>query len=119
MQYNNLMIESDINDNINNLKEKQNEKSLYQIKLITKQYNEMTILIKKENSKLNFICYYYKDYFKISFQNSFSLEDLKKISNYFLQFTEINSIFNEINFNSKKGQEYLDGNENKEEKIID
>ena len=58
-----------------------------------------------------------KDYFKISFQNSFSLEDLKKISNYFLQFTEINSIFNEINFNSKKGQEYLDGNENKEEKI--
>ena len=34
-----------------------------------------------------------------------------------MQFTEINSIFNEINFNSKKGQKYLDGNENIEEKI--
>ena len=78
MKYNYLMIESDIQNNINNLKEKQNEKSIYQIKLITKKYNEITILIKRENSKLNFICYYYKDYFKISFQNSFSLEDLKK-----------------------------------------
>ena len=70
MQYNNLMIESDINDNINNLKEKQNEKSLYQIKLITKQYNEMIILIKKENSKLNFICLLKiisKYHFKIAF----------------------------------------------------
>ena len=117
MKYNYLMIESDIQNNINNLKEKQNEKSIYQKKLITKQYNEITNLIKRENSKLNFICYYYKDYFKISFQNSFSLEDLKKISNYFFQFTEINSIFNEINFNSKKGQKYLDGNENIEEII--
>ena len=78
MKYNYLMIESDIQNNINNLKEKQNEKSIYQKKLITKQYNEITNLIKRENSKLNFICYYYKDYFKISFQNSFSLEDLKK-----------------------------------------
>ena len=111
------MIESDIENKINNSQENPNDESLYQIKIITKQYNEMTILIKKENSKLNFICYYYKDYFKISFQNSFSLEDLKKISNYFLQITEINSIFNEINFNSKKGQKYLDGNENIEEII--
>ena len=107
------MIESDIENKINNSKENPNDKSLYQIKLITKQYNEMTLLIEKENSKLKI----YKNYFKISFQNSFSLEDLKTISNYFLQFTEINNIFNEINFNSKKGKEYIDGNENNEEKI--
>ena len=78
MKFNYLMKESDIENTINNSKEKQNKKNQYQIKLITKQLNEMTILIKRENTKLNFFCYYYKDYFKISFQNSYSLEDLKK-----------------------------------------
>ena len=113
------MIESDEQNEINNSKGEHKKKveNLYKIKLITKQENEMTILIKIENSKLNFICYYFKDYFKISFQNSFSLEELKKKSNYFLQFTEIKGIFDEIYDNPKKGEEYLDGNENLLEKI--
>ena len=111
------MIESDNENNFNNSKEKPKKASLYQINLITKQLNEMTIEIKSEKSKLNIFCYYSKDYFKISFQKSFSLEDLKKLSNYFLQFTEINNIFNEINLNSKKGQECLEGNENIDESI--
>ena len=113
------MIESDEQNEINNTegKHEKKEEYLYKIKLITKQENKKTILIKIENSKLNFICYYFKDYFKISFQNSFSLEELKKKSNYFLQFTEIKGIFDEIYDNPKKGEEYLDGNENLLEKI--
>jgi hypothetical protein len=113
------MIESDEQNEINNSKgeQKKNVEYLYKIKLITKQENEMTIIIKIENSKLNFICYYFKDYFKISFQNSFSFEELKKKSNYFFQFTEIKDIFDELYNNPKKGEEYLDGNENLLEKI--
>ena len=80
------MIESDEQNEINNSEgeHKKKEENLYKIKLITKQDNEMTILMKIKNSKLNFTCYYFKDYFKISFQNSFSLEELKKKKKIFL-----------------------------------
>ena len=63
------------------------------------------------------MCYYYKDYFKTSFKSSYSFDKLKKQSNYFNQFSEVKEVFNEIYFNTKKGQEYLDGNENLEETI--
>ena len=113
------MKESNEQNEINNSEgeHKKKEEYLYETKLITKQENEITILIKIENSKLNFTCYYLKDYFKTSFRNSFSLEELKQKSNYFLQFTEIKDIFDEIYNNPKKGKEYLDGNENSDEKI--
>jgi hypothetical protein len=77
------MIESDEQNEINNSEgeDKKKEEYLYKRTIITKQDNEMTILMKIKNSKLNFTCYYFKDYFKISFQNSFSLEELKKKKN--------------------------------------
>ena len=93
------------------------QNDIYKIKLITKQYNEVFILIKNEKSELSFICYYYKDYFKITFKNTFSLDKLKEQLNYYNQFSEIKEVFNEIYCNPKKGQEYLNGNENTEEKI--
>ena len=107
----NILVDSK-NLSIDNL---QNE--IYEFKLITKQDNEVFILIKNEKSELSFICYYYKDYFKITFKNAFSLDKLKEQLNYYNQFSEIKEVFNEIYCNPKKGQEYLNGNENKKEKI--
>ena len=90
---------------------------VYKLTKKTKQANETIILIQIEKSELSIICYYYKDYFKITFKNSFSFDKLKEQSNYYNQFSDIKEIFSEIYFNPKKGQEYLDGNENLEDKI--
>ena len=89
----------------------------YKLHIITKQANDVSISIEYEKSELVFKCSYYKDYFKIIFKNSFSLDKLKEKSNYFNQFSEIKEVLYEIYFNPKKGQEYLDGNENLEDKI--
>ena len=107
----NFLIESKLEQNDSEVPD------IYKLKIITKQANEAFILIGNEKSELSFTFYYYKDYFKITFKNSFSLDKLKEQSNYFNQFSEIKEIFNEIYFNPKKGQEYLDGNENLEDNI--
>ena len=57
----NILVDSK-NLSIDNL---QNE--IYEFKLITKQDNEVFILIKNEKSELSFICYYYKELLKILF----------------------------------------------------
>ena len=90
---------------------------IYKLQIKTKQANEIFILIEIENSELSFTCYYYKDYFKITFKNTFSLDKLKEQSNYYNQFSEIKEVLNEIYFNPKKGKEYLEGNENLEDTI--
>ena len=110
-------INTSINSENNIINSKKNEISVYKLKLISKQKNEIYLTIENKESELSFICYYCKDFFKYFFKNSFSLEKLKEQSNYFNQFSEIKQIFTEIYFNSKKGKEYMDGNENLDEKI--
>ena len=90
--------------------------------IITKK-NKVKLTIKiiesKEplQSKLLFNCYFFKDYLKVSFQNTFSFDELKKGSLFYNQFTNINEVFKELYFNEKAGQEYIDGNENSDDKI--
>lgn len=113
-------IEIDKSSNLMEFQIPQNDLKIpdvYKLKIKTKQANETIILIQIEKSELSIICYYYKDYFKITFKNSFSFDKLKEQSNYYNQFSDIKEILNEIYFNPKKGQEYLDGNENLEDKI--
>ena len=52
----------------------------------------------------------YKDYYKTTFKNTISLDELKDQSNYYKQFSEIKEVLNEIKFNPNKGKEYLEGN---------
>ena len=88
----------------------------YISQIITKQ-NKVKLIIKIKESKLSFLCYFFKDYFKISFENSFSLDDLKKKSLFYNQFTSINEVYKELNHNEKKGEEYIEGNESVDNKI--
>ena len=88
-----------------------------ELTIITKQANKAFITIKKEKSELSFICYYYKDYFKTVFKNTFSFDKLKELSQYYNQFSEIKEVYNEIYFNPKKDQVYLQGNENLQDEI--
>ena len=84
----------------------------YKFRITTKQANEVSISIEHEKSELIFKSFFYKDNPEIIFQNSFSLDKLKEKSNYYNQFSEVKEVLDEIYFNPKKGQEYLDGNEN-------
>ena len=62
----NFLIESKLDQNDSEVPD------IYKLKIITKQANEAFILIGNEKSELSFTFYYYKDYFKITFKNSFS-----------------------------------------------
>ena len=83
----------------------------YEIKINTDLNNQMNLSIYIKDSKLFFICYFYKNYFKKTFSNSYSLDDLKKSSSYFKQFNSEYEILNEIINNKYKGKENIQGNE--------
>ena len=76
----------------------------YEIKINTDLNNEMNLSIYIKDSKLFFICYFYKNYFKKTFSNSYSLDDLKKSSSYFKQFNSEYEILNDIINNKYKGK---------------
>ena len=90
----------------------------YDIKINTNLNNEMNLSIYIKDSKLFFICYFYKNYFKKTFSNSFGLDELKKSSSYFKQFNSENEILNEIMNNKYKGKENIKGNEETSNSII-
>lgn len=86
------------------------------LEIITKQ-NKLRLIITIKESKLSFYCYFFKDYFKTSFENSFSLDELKKSCLFYNQFSDINEVFKELSYNEKKEKTYLEGNENLDNKI--
>ena len=89
----------------------------YNRKIHTKQNNEMNLIIEIKNNKLAFTCFYEKNYFKKTFTNSYTLEELKTISSYFEQFKQIRLVLNEIKGNQNKGQEYIEKDEENSDSI--
>ena len=83
----------------------------YDIKLTTKENNEMNISIGYKDSKLSITAFFYKNYFKKTFSNSFTLDELKESSSYYKQFNNEKEIINEIVNNKLKGEEKIEGNE--------
>lgn len=92
--------------------------SSYESLIIVTKHNKIKLIIKVKESNLSFYCYFFRDFIKTSFENKFSLDELKKKCLFFNQFTDINEVFKELYFNEKKGQEYIIGNENLDDKII-
>ena len=92
--------------------------NLYESILIITKHNKIRLILKIKESKLSFYCYFFRDYIKTSFEKNFSLDDLKKLSLFYNQFTDINEVFKELYYNEKKGQEYIIGNENSDDKIV-
>ena len=90
----------------------------YESLIIVTKHNKIKLIIKVKESNLSFYCYFFRDYIKASFESKFSLDELKKKCLYYNQFTDINEVFKELYFNKKKGQEYIIGNENLDDKII-
>ena len=84
---------------------------IYDIKLKTKENNEMNISIGYIDSKLSITAFFYKNYFKKTFSNSFTLDELKESSSYYKQFNNEKEIINEIVNNKLKGEEKIEGNE--------
>lgn len=83
----------------------------YDIILKTKENNEMNVSIAYKDSKLSIIAFFYKNYFKKTFSNSFALDELKESSSYYKQFNSEKEIINEIINNKLKGEEKTEGNE--------
>ena len=83
----------------------------YDLKLKTKENNEMNISIGYIDSKLSITAVFYKNYFKKTFSNSFTLEKLKESSSYYKQFNNEKEVINEILNNKLKGEEKIEGNE--------
>ena len=83
----------------------------YSITLITKENNIMNVLIIEKKSKLFIAAAFNKNYFRKTFVNFYTLEQLKESSSYFKQFNNVNEIINEINNNKLKGEEKIEGNE--------
>ena len=83
----------------------------YVIKIKTKENNEMEVSIGYEDSKLSIKAFFYKNYFKKTFSNAFTLDELKESSSYYKQFNNENEILKEIINNKLKGEEKIEGNE--------
>ena len=83
----------------------------YTLKLKTKENNEMDVSIGYIDSKLSITAFFYKNYFKKTFSNSFTLDELKESSSYYKQFNNEKEIINEIVNNKLKGEEKIEGNE--------
>jgi len=90
----------------------------YEIKIKTNQNNEMNLSICIKDTKLCVTCFFYKNYFKKTFTNSFTLDELKEISPYFRQFNSEQEVLNEIINNTYKGKENIEGNEETSNLII-
>lgn len=90
----------------------------YEIKIKTNQNNEMNLSICIKDTKLCVTCFFYKNYFKKTFTNSFTLDELKEISPYFRQFNSEQEVLNEIMNNTYKGKENIEGNEETSNLII-
>jgi hypothetical protein len=90
----------------------------YEIKIKTNENNEMNLSICIKDTKLCVTCYFYKNYFKKTFSNSFTLDELKEISPYFRQFNSEQEVLNEIMNNTYKGKETIEGNEETSNLII-
>lgn len=88
----------------------------YEATIITNQ-NKVNLIITIKDSKLSFYCYFFKDYFKTSFKNDFSLDELKERCLFYNQFTNINEVYKELYYNERKGEEYIEGNEELDNKI--
>lgn len=89
----------------------------YSSKIKTNQNNEINLYINIQNSKLFISCYYYKNYSKKTFTNSFSLNVLEKESPYYKQFISEKNLLEEIITNKAKEKEYINGNEETDEII--
>ena len=83
----------------------------YTIKIKTKENNEMEVSIGYEDSKLCIKAFFYKNYFKKTFSNAFTLDELKESSSYYKQFNNEKEILKEIINNKLKGEEKIEGNE--------
>ena len=97
--------------------EKQKNMNCYEKKIITKENQEMNILINIENHKLVINCYYLNNYIKKTFINYFSFDDLKKISRYYTIFDNVEDILNEIIHNKSQKEIYIEGNEENSDQI--
>ena len=89
----------------------------FEIKIKTKEYNEMNVSIGIKDSKLYITAFFYKNYFKKTFIDSFTLDELKELSSYYKQFNNENEILNEIINNKLRGEEIIEGNEEKSNTI--
>ena len=82
----------------------QNE--VYNLEIRSNKENIITIEIKKISNKLEIKASLVKNYFTNTYIGKFSLEELKKKSNYYNQFNNINMLIREIkHFNNKKAIE--------------
>ena len=89
----------------------------YKRKIKTEQYNEINLNIEIKNSKLTITCYYEKNFFRKTFTNSFTLEELKSNSSYYNQFGNERQLLDEIIGNDLKGEEYIERNEETSDSI--
>ena len=71
-----------------------------------------------KDSKMIIGAFFYKNYFKKTFSNSFTLDELKELSSYYKQFNSEKEIINEIINNKLKGKETIEGNEETSNSII-
>ena len=78
--------------------------SSYESSLIVTKHNKIKLIIKVKESNLYFYCYFFRDFIKTSFENQFSLDELKKNCLFYNQFTDINEVFKELYFNKKKAK---------------
>ena len=95
----------------------QDNSNCHKRKIKTAQYNEINLTIEFKNYKLTITCFYEKNYFRKTFTNSFTLEELKSHSPYYSQFSNVRAVLKEIIENQLKGKEYLEGNEETSDSI--
>ena len=84
---------------------------LYESKIKTALNNLIILNIKIEDQKLLVNCTFKKEFKKITFSNSFTIQQLKNNSDYFSQFETTEVVLKEIIGYDKKGEEFILGNE--------
>ena len=89
-----------------------NSYNSYNQKIITKQKNEINVKIENQQSNLYVSCFFYKQNFKIIFDNNYTLNKLKEVSDYYKQFNNIRDIIIEFSFNILNEKSYIVGDEN-------
>lgn len=90
------------------------DKGIYKINTNSNEHDNIQIEIKKKENNLDLNLFYIENFLKKTYIGNFSLEDLKKKSDYFIQFNDPQMIIEEIK--GYKGNKKIEINE-KDDKI--
>ena len=72
------------------------DKGIYKINTNSNEHDDIQIEIKKKENNLDLNLFYIENFLKKTYIGNFSLEDLKKKSDYFIQFNDPQMIIEEI-----------------------